>query len=120
MDLKVKGNLSLSLRSLFLQALAQIHQMVNPILPYPFQLPQDIYAKNIPAAPAPTPTPPPEQPIYILPPPVDTTIAVSNGGIYYGPNPPANPQYGWLWTAGKGFLYVYMEPGIWSQVATNW
>ena len=93
--------------------------MVNPILPYPFQLPQDIAAKNVPVAPVPTPTPPiiVDNPIPPIP---DPTQSVNSGGIYYGPTPPVSPEYGWLWTAGKGYLYVYMEPGIWSQVATNW
>jgi hypothetical protein len=93
--------------------------MPNLILPYPFQLPQDIYAKNLPPPPAPVLPTPPEQPPAIVP-PIDETIAVNNGGIYYGPAPPLNPSYGWLWTAGKGYLYVYMEPGVWSQIATNW
>jgi hypothetical protein len=94
--------------------------MANLILPYPFQLPQDIYAKSLPQPPAPAPPAPPEQPILPYNPPADPTASVNNGGIYYGPTPPANPSYGWLWTAGKGYLYVYIEPGIWSQIATNW
>jgi hypothetical protein len=93
--------------------------MANLILPYPYQLPQDIYAKNLPPPPAPVPPTPPEQPVIIATPP-DTTASVNSGGVYYGPTPPASPQYGWLWTIGQGRLYVYMEPGIWTQVATNW
>jgi hypothetical protein len=93
--------------------------MANLILPYPYQLPQDIYAKSLPQPPAPVP-PAPEPPVVTVTPPVDTSIAVNSGGIYYGPTPPLNPSYGWLWTAGKGYLYVYMEPGVWSQIATNW
>jgi hypothetical protein len=93
--------------------------MANLILPYPYQLPQDIYAKNLPQPPAPVPIPP-EQPPVIVAPPADTTASVNSGGVYYGSTPPASPQYGWLWTQGQGHLYVYMEPGIWTQVSTNW
>jgi hypothetical protein len=93
--------------------------MANLILPYPFQLPQDIYAKNLPQPPVPVPSPPVQPPVVETP-PVDTTVSVNNGGIYYGPTPPPNPSYGWLWTQGQGRMYMYMEPGIWSQVATNW
>jgi hypothetical protein len=90
----------------------------NLILPYPFQLPQDIALKNAPPALTPTPPTPPET--VVTPPPVDTGGASNYGGIWYGPTPPNNPLYGWLWTAGSGSLYVYIEPGIWQQVATNW
>jgi hypothetical protein len=93
--------------------------MAGLILPYPFQLPQDIYAKNLPQPPVSVPLPP-VQPSIDVTLPVDTTASVNSGGIYYGPTAPPNPSYGWLWTAGKGYLYVYMEPGVWSQIATNW
>jgi len=88
------------------------------LLPYPRQLPQDYYSKNLP--PTPTPQPPVPGLDFPLPPTSPSTVAVNNGGIYYGDLPPANPQYGWLWTRGKGYLYLYMEPGIWLQVGTNW
>jgi hypothetical protein len=92
----------------------------NLILPYPFQLPQDIYAKTLPQPPVPVLPTPPEQPPITAAPPVDTTASVNNGGIYYGSTPPDSPLYGWLWTNTNGALYVYMEPGVWSQVGTNW
>ena len=90
----------------------------TPLLPYPAQLPQDSYAKNFPVS---TPSVPisPEVPV-VTPTPPSSGGAVSSGGVYYGSTPPANPQYGWLWTRGYGYLYVYMEPGVWSQVGTNW
>jgi hypothetical protein len=91
--------------------------MANLILPYPSQLPQDYYNKNLPPAavalpPVSEPIPPP-----YIPPPLAT---VNSGGVYYGPIPPAGPQYGWLWTQGQGRLFMYTEPGIWTQVSTNW
>lgn len=89
------------------------------ILPYPFQLPQDFYAKNY-VPPVVTPTPGPPSPPIIEGNPPPPAVTVNNGGIYYGPNPPASPSYGWLWTAGNGYLYVYIEPGVWQQVTTNW
>jgi hypothetical protein len=90
--------------------------MVDLILPYPVQLPQDYYNKNLPpVVAAPPPVVPEPVPPYIPP-----DVTVSSGGIYYGPTPPDNPQYGWLWTMGQGRLFVYMEPGIWVQVSTNW
>jgi hypothetical protein len=90
--------------------------MPDKILPYPAQLPQDYYAKGLPSAPSPTSPEPitPEQPEI----PDDT--AVSNGGVYYGDIPPSNPSNGWLWANTQGFLYIYMDPGVWSQIGTNW
>jgi len=97
--------------------------MGNPsakLLPYQSQLPQDFYSRNYPSV-TPTPTPPPATPDWIPPTPTpDPVPPVNNGGIYYGPNPPSNPAYGWLWTNGAGYIYVYVEPGVWSQIATNW
>jgi hypothetical protein len=93
--------------------------MTDWLLPYPMQLPQDYYNKNL-------PLPVTSVPETVVPPTLDTTpppstsIAINNGGIYYGDLPPGAPQYGWLWTNRKGALYVYMEPGVWSQIATNW
>jgi hypothetical protein len=87
------------------------------LLPYPSQLPQDYYNKNLPTYVAPTP-PTPDIPVNV--PPVISNEAISSGGVYYGPIPPSNPSYGWLWTQGQGRLFMYIEPGIWSQVSTNW
>jgi hypothetical protein len=87
------------------------------ILPAPQQLPQDYYASQVPpveVAPPPDVTPPD------IPPFVPPDVTVSSGGVYYGPTPPDSPQYGWLWTMGQGRLFVYMEPGIWTQIGTNW
>lgn len=86
------------------------------ILAYPAQLPQDFYNKNLPQPSAPIPPAPVEPPSAVILPPA----TVSNGGIYYGPTPPANPKYGWLWTSSNGLLYAYIEPGFWSQIGTNW
>jgi hypothetical protein len=87
-------------------------------LAYPSQLPQDYYNKNLPsvAVSPPTSVPEPTPPPYVPPP----SATVTSGGVYYGPVPPANPQYGWLWTMGQGRLFMYTEPGIWTQVSTNW
>jgi hypothetical protein len=86
------------------------------ILPYPAQLPQDYYTKGLPAASPPPPDTPPITPLPSTPAP----IVVNNGGVYYGDIPPDSPSYGWLWTNTQGALYVYMEPGVWSQIGTNW
>ena len=88
----------------------------NNILPYPYQLPQDYYAKNVPPTPVvpPTVVTPPSEGSYESP---DT---INTGGAYYGTTPPLNPQNGWLWTDGSGALYVYTDPGVWQQIATNW
>ena len=90
-----------------------------PILPYPDQLPQDYYAKNLPPGAAAGPTPgvpiPPE-----LPPPVDPNAAVNNGGLWYGDIPPDSPLNGWLWSNSQGQLFIYMDPGVWTQIGTNW
>jgi hypothetical protein len=91
--------------------------MADRILPYPAQLPQDFYAKGLPEAPSPPPTIPPST---ALPPTIPTPTVVNSGGVYYGDTPPDDPLYGWLWTNTQGALYVYMEPGVWSQVGTNW
>ena len=94
---------------------AEVITMVDVILPYPFQLPQDYYAKNLPPTPAPSPAP---EPPSVSPTPPPTTP--NYGGIYYGDTPPDSPSYGWLWATTKGYLYVYIEPGVWQQIATNW
>jgi hypothetical protein len=86
------------------------------LLPYPRQLPQDFYAKGQQPIPTPPPTPPTSPPPQVAPPP----STVNLGGVYYGDTPPANPQYGYLWSNTKGALFVWMEPGVWSQVGTNW
>lgn len=88
------------------------------VLPYPNQLPQDYYAKNLPSAAQPSvpsitqPTPPDELP--------DPDAAVHNGGIWYGATPPDNPDNGWLWANAQGQVFMYMDPGVWSQIGTNW
>jgi hypothetical protein len=87
------------------------------ILPAPQQLPQDYYARQVPP---PVVTLPPVVTPPDIPPYVPPDAAVSSGGVYYGPTPPVDPQYGWLWTMGQGRLFVYMEPGVWTQVSTNW
>ena len=85
------------------------------ILPPPTQLAQDYYAKQV--LPPSAPTVPP----VVLPSPVTPAPeTVNNGGIWYGSVPPDNPANGWMWTPGDGTLYMYIDPGIWSQVGTNW
>jgi hypothetical protein len=92
------------------------------ILPYPWQLPKDIAAKSVPT---PTPVPPtpvvPPSPILITPPVVEPPYTVQDGGPYYGDTPPANPYNGWIWinTANNG-MYVFTDPGVWTQIGTNW
>jgi hypothetical protein len=92
--------------------------MTTWLFPYPRQLPQDYYSKNLPTPVAPpvAVAPPPTAALPIAPP----SQTVNSGGVYYGPSPPPNPEFGWLWTMGQGRLFVYIEPGIWTQVATNW
>jgi hypothetical protein len=95
--------------------------MPGPVvrLPYPRQLPQDYYTKNLPSSDGSVPVP-------VSPDTGDDSSNiidsgyVNNGGVYYGNAPPDNPLYGWLWTNTQGALYVYMEPGVWSQIGTNW
>lgn len=90
------------------------------LLPYPRQLPQDYYKKNLSIA-SPVVTTPPTTEVPTTPTEPDSGgVATSSGGIYYGDLPPANPQNGWLWTQGAGRLYMYTDPGIWSQIGTNW
>jgi hypothetical protein len=88
------------------------------LLPYPAQLPQDYFNKNYPVAAPVAPSGPTTPPAVSVVPPI--TVTINSGGVYYGPTPPASPQYGWLWTMGQGRLFVYMEPGVWTQVSTNW
>lgn len=92
--------------------------MADWVLPYPNQLPQDFYAKNLPVVPPPI-TPPPTQPTLPeeLP---DPNAAVNNGGIWYGNIPPDSPQNGWLWANTQGQVFLYQDPGVWSQIGTNW
>jgi hypothetical protein len=96
------------------------------ILPYMRQLPQDYYQKNYPE-PAPTPPPTPSAPVFpiLFPPsqptPVPPTIGGQFGGPWYGSTPPTNPQYGWLWlNSNNNGLYAYGDPGVWTQIGTNW
>jgi hypothetical protein len=91
--------------------------MADVTLPYPSQLPQDYYNKNLP--PGAPPITPVEEPSIIEP--ITTPSGTQNfGGVWYGDTPPANPGNGWLWVTSKGALYVYMDPGVWSQIGTNW
>ena len=93
--------------------------MADFILPYPDQLPQDYYTKNLPsAAPAALPPEQPSIPVYV--PPLVPGAAVNNGGIWYGDIPPSSPQNGWLWANSQGQVFMYMDPGVWSQIGTNW
>jgi hypothetical protein len=89
--------------------------MVQWVLPYPAQLPQDYYAKGLPS---PAPSPPVVEPTPSPQPESPSTI--NNGGVYYGDTPPDDPSNGWLWANSQGALYVYMDPGVWSQIGTNW
>jgi hypothetical protein len=86
------------------------------------QLPQDWYAKNY-VPPTPIPVEPVLSPILPLNPPVDDTIPSypSQGGAWYGSSPPSDPQIGWMWLnpANNG-LYLYTDPGVWTQIGTNW
>jgi hypothetical protein len=93
-------------------------KMSDWILPYPSQLPQDYYAKGVQPTPPPTPEVPTETPPTVTIPPDGS--AVTFGGAYYGDIPPDSPQNGWLWLDTTGRLFVYMDPGVWSQIATNW
>jgi hypothetical protein len=90
------------------------------ILPYPSQLPQDYYSKNLPTSAVPTAPLPEQPPIPGYVPPSVPGAAVNNGGIWYGDIPPDSPDNGWLWANSQGQLFVYMDPGVWSQIATNW
>jgi hypothetical protein len=91
--------------------------MADVVLPYPSQLPQDYYAKNLP--PTPGPAAPPEEALP-TPPPEAAPVTPSLGGAYYGDTPPDNPANGWLWMTTKGIVYGYIDPGVWIQVGTNW
>ena len=92
----------------------------GPLLPYPAQLPQDYYAKNLPV-PAPPSAPPPAQIITPpIPAPPSQIIGATNlGGVHYGVLPPDSPSFGWLWGTGQGYLYMYQEPGVWVQIGSN-
>jgi hypothetical protein len=87
------------------------------ILPYPQQLPQDYYDKNLPPV---VPVTPEAEAPPVITSPAPPTGTLSYGGVFYGSTPPDSPNYGWLWTNTQGALYVYMEPGVWSQIGTNW
>jgi hypothetical protein len=92
--------------------------MANWVLPYPSQLPQDYYTKNLPSG-APSVAPPTQPPSAATPDP-DPIATINNGGIWYGDNPPDNPSNGWLWANSQGSVFIYMDPGVWSQIGTNW
>jgi hypothetical protein len=93
--------------------------MADRILPYPNQLPQDYYTKNLPTI-TPTVTPPTQPPIIIEGLPPDPNASVNNGGIWYGAEPPLDPQNGWLWSDTNGHVFIYQDPGVWQQIGTNW
>jgi hypothetical protein len=65
-----------------------------------------------------TPVTPPIPPIF---PSEEETSFTVNPGPFYGPTPPEDPLYGWSWVnpANNG-LYVYTDPGVWTQIGTNW
>jgi len=92
-------------------------------LPYMKQLPQD-YAKSLVSPAVPSTVPPPTYVNIPQTPPVEVSPgspAYQLGGVWVGTTPPANPAYGWLWlNSNNNGLYVYADPGAWTQVGTNW
>ena len=97
--------------------------MASP-LPYMRQLPQDYYAANyVPPSPSvvvPPVIPNPNSPVTSTP-PVTPTAPFQMGGTWVGTSPPNNPAYGWMWlNSSNNGLYVYTDPGVWTQVGTNW
>jgi hypothetical protein len=85
------------------------------------QLPQDYYAKNyVPPAPV-IVSPPTFFPFVSSPPPESIPSYPVQGGAWYGNSPPSSPQLGWQWLnpANNG-LYLYTNPGVWTQIGTNW
>jgi hypothetical protein len=70
-------------------------------------------------------TEPVEQTQPIVPIALDTvappvSISTAPQTQFYGDTPPANPQPGMTWTNTQGQMYVYIEPGFWSAIGTNW
>lgn len=92
-------------------------------LPYMNQLPQDYYTKNyIPLTPVVEPVVPPI-PLPPIEPSVIITERPAQGATWYGSKPPTQPPppFGALWLnpANNG-LYIYTNPGVWTQIGTNW
>jgi hypothetical protein len=53
--------------------------------------------------------------------PVTSTAPSTNTGLtFYGATPPDDPQVGWLWVDNEGRLFAYIDPGVWSNISTNW
>jgi hypothetical protein len=101
---------------------------VPPILPYDNQLPQDAAKKFLPGPTPPTPAPAPPLPPGMQVPPINVlpdippqTIADTGQVIsWFGPTPPSDPLFGWMWLNSEYDLFVYSEPGVWVQIGTNW
>jgi hypothetical protein len=93
--------------------------MVDPILPYMRQLPQDYYKNKYPLVEPAVPTE--EVPVYYPPtvtPPSEPTDPVNNGGIWIGTIEPEDPGEGWLFfNTSDNTLYVYTD-GNWEVVAS--
>jgi hypothetical protein len=89
------------------------------ILPYPYQLPQDYYNKNLPPGAPPITAEAPTAPSG-----GDQGDQGDQGGtlsmVWYGDTPPSSPINGSLWVNTQGQLFTYIDPGLWSQIGTNW
>lgn len=85
------------------------------------QLPKDYYQKNIPV-PVPAVIPEPEPLLtFVAPLPDDTPATLSQSGVWFGTIPPSSPSIGWTWlNSVNNGLYVFTNPGVWTQVGTNW
>ena len=99
--------------------------MAGP-LPYMNQLPQD-YARSLIPVTAPAEAVPVVpftvvSPTYVPPEPASPgSPSTGTGGAYVGSSPPSSPSYGWLWlNTNNNGLYVYGDPGVWTQIGTNW
>jgi len=92
------------------------------------QLPGDYYRNNIPTpAPAVSVSPVESTPGFptsgtYLPPGIEPPVPpFQSGGVWVGTTPPDNPGYGWLWlNSSNNGLYAYSDPGVWTQIGTNW
>jgi hypothetical protein len=91
------------------------------ILPYMKQLPRDFYLFNYPVpAPVPVSEPVVEPVVPETIPELGTPVSPP-AGVSIGDTPPSSPETGamWLNPANNG-LYVYTDPGVWTQIGTNW
>lgn len=79
------------------------------------------YALKLVITPTPVPTTTPVPTPSPIPPTTEVPTVLQIGGPWYGDTPPDNPSNGWLWvnSANNG-LYTYTNPGIWTQIGTNW